>query len=120
MPQKLAAEISAINVSKRRYQKLYMDYWNSTVNETGTGRPVDGVISPINPYAAACPNVSGYNSYTYFVNTLDYTSVIFPVTHVDRAIDVVDTAFEPLSSDDKRLQDSCEFHLSSRLLIFEL
>ncbi|KAK2761812.1 Acetamidase [Arachnomyces sp. PD_36] len=105
-PQKLASEIAAINVSKREYQKRYMDYWNSTVNETGTGRPVDGVISPISPFAAARPDEHMHLDYTFFVNTLDYTSVVFPVTHADRAIDVVDAAFEPLNSEDKKVQDN--------------
>ena len=101
-------EIAAINVTKRDYQKRYMDYWNSTVNVTGTGRPVDGIISPVSPFAAFRPMDFTQETYTFFVNALDYTSVVFPVTHADQAIDVVDTAFKPLSDDDKEIQDKCE------------
>lgn len=43
------------NVAKREYQKKYMDYWNSTANLTGTGRPVDAIIMPVAPFAAAKP-----------------------------------------------------------------
>jgi amidase len=112
-PQKVATEIAAINVSKREYQKRYMDYWNSTVNETGTGRPVDGVISPIAPFASVRPTEFIYDTYTCFVNVLDYTSVIFPVTHVDQTIDVVDTSLEPFSATDKKIQDMCKFYPTS-------
>ena len=30
----------------------YTVHWNATVSETGTGRPVDAVISPVAPFAA--------------------------------------------------------------------
>lgn len=37
-----------------------MEYWNSTVDQTGTGRPVDAVISPVAPFPAAIRNKYGY------------------------------------------------------------
>lgn len=46
-PPKDAAFIAANNVTKREYQKEYMEYWNSTAKLTGTGKPVDVVISPV-------------------------------------------------------------------------
>jgi amidase len=52
-PEYTASQIAAINVQKRQYQKRYMEYWNSTSIHTGTGRPVDAVISPLAPFAAA-------------------------------------------------------------------
>ena len=55
-----ASQISQINVLKRQYQKEYMEYWNSTESITGTGRPVDAVISPAAPYAAARPDMYDY------------------------------------------------------------
>ena len=60
LPQFTASEIAAVNVAKRQYQKEYMDYWNSTAEITGTGRPVDAIISPTAPFAAARPG-----KYTY-------------------------------------------------------
>ena len=53
--QKTASEIFALNVSKRRWQKAYMDYWNSTASQTTTGRPVDAFICPTTIMAAALP-----------------------------------------------------------------
>jgi len=52
-----ASQISAINVLKRQYQKEYMEYWNKTASYTGTGRPVDAIISPLAPFAAARPDM---------------------------------------------------------------
>jgi amidase len=52
-----ASQIAAANVAKRQYQKEYMEYWNSTSALTGTGRPVDAIISPVAPFAAARPDM---------------------------------------------------------------
>jgi amidase len=58
--QYTASQISGINVLKRQYQKEYMEYWNSTASSTGTGRPVDAIISPLAPFAAARPDMYDY------------------------------------------------------------
>ncbi|KAJ5612581.1 hypothetical protein N7510_005775 [Penicillium lagena] len=79
--------IAALNVAKREYQKRYMDYWNSTAELTGTGRPVDGVVSPLAPHAAVIPHHYHSVGYSSFVNVLDYTSVVIPVTSADQAVD---------------------------------
>jgi amidase len=55
-----ATQIAETNVAKRQYQKEYMEYWNSTASQTGTGRPVDAVITPLAPYAAARPGMYDY------------------------------------------------------------
>ncbi|KAJ5405205.1 hypothetical protein N7465_006489 [Penicillium sp. CMV-2018d] len=83
-----ASEISALNVAKREYQKRYMDYWNSTVEVTGTGRPVDALFCPLAPHAAVIPNEYESVGYTGFVNVLDYTSLAIPVTFADKKVDV--------------------------------
>jgi amidase len=58
--ERTASQIADVNVRKRQLQKEYMEYWNSTSALTGTGRPVDAVISPIAPFAAARPNMFKY------------------------------------------------------------
>ncbi|KAJ5595127.1 Amidase [Penicillium hispanicum] len=83
-----ASEIAMLNVTKREYQKQYMDYWTSTKELTDTGRPVDGVFCPLAPFAAVIPKQYDYTSYTSFVNVLDYTSVSIPVTFADKKMDV--------------------------------
>ncbi|KAI9829175.1 MAG: Acetamidase [Thelocarpon impressellum] len=95
-----AGELSKMIILRRQLQKEYMDYWNSTSAVSGTGRPVDAVICPVAPFAAAVPEKYSSYSYSAFVNVLDYTSCAVPVTQVDKRIDVVDAGYEPVSEVD--------------------
>lgn len=99
-----AAQISANNIALREWQKHYMDYWNSTSELTGTGRPVDGLIAPVAPFAAARPEKYTYYGYSTFVNGLDYTAVVIPVTTADKSVDVVDLSYQPINEMDKTIQ----------------
>lgn len=47
---------------KRILRKSYLDHWEATVAETGTGRPVDAIISPATAYPAP-PH--GLNTYEF-------------------------------------------------------
>ncbi|KAK8196097.1 hypothetical protein M8818_007250 [Zalaria obscura] len=105
-PMANASEIMATQVWKRDVQKEYMEYWNSTAELTGTGKPVDAVISPLAPFCAARPKKYTYYTYSTWVNVLDYTSVVIPVTNVDKSVDVVDENFKPVNDTDKITQES--------------
>lgn len=107
--QAKATDIAANNVAKREYQKEYIDYWNSTAELTGTGCPVDAIIAPVAPFAAARPGLYNYFGYSTFVNLLDYSSCVVPVTVVDKKIDVVNKEFKPLSNQDEGIQNTCKF-----------
>ncbi|KAK2806713.1 hypothetical protein FQN50_005707 [Emmonsiellopsis sp. PD_5] len=100
-PQSDATQIAATNVAKREYQKSYMEYWNSTAELTGTGRPVDGLFCPTAPFAASRQGKNFYVNYTSFVNVLDYSSIVIPVTLADKTVDVKESDFSPLSDQDK-------------------
>lgn len=102
-----AGEVAATNVAKREYQKEYLDYWNSTENLTGTGRPVEAFIMPCAPFPAVQMNSYHYYGYSAIVNTLDYTACTIPIMNVDRNVDVVDKNYEPLNEVDKSVADSC-------------
>lgn len=106
--EQTASAIAANNVRKRELQKQYMEYWNSTENETGTGRPVDAVIMPVAPFAAARPGRFPYFGYSMFVNVLDYTSVIVPVTQCDKNVDKVDGGFQPVDEFDQKHHEFCK------------
>ena len=106
-PQADATKIAATNVTKREYQKEYMEYWNSTASLTGTGRPVDAIIMPVAPFAAARPKTYSYYGYSNIFNTLDYTSCAVPVMNVDKNIDAIDKDFKPLDEADKGIADIC-------------
>jgi amidase len=94
-------DIAAVNVEQRAAKKKYMDYWNSTAELTGTGRPVDAVISPVAPYAAARPEGYKYYNFTVWVNGLDYTSAVVPVTIADKSRDKYPEGYKPISEADK-------------------
>lgn len=106
-PDTTASAIAAINVAKREYQKQYMDYWNSTAELTGTGRPVDGLFCPLAPHAAVIPGQYGNPGYTVFVNVLDYTSVSIPVTFADKTVDSA-SANKSVSDLDQNVDWDCE------------
>ncbi|KAF4151134.1 hypothetical protein CNMCM6069_004487 [Aspergillus lentulus] len=105
LTHKTALEVAALNVKKREYQKLYMEYWNSTAALTGTGRPVDGLICPCAAHAAVIPQKYRHVGYSSFVNLLDYTSVVFPVTRADKTIDVSQPRTDFLSEVDRLIYE---------------
>ena len=47
-----AYQLWQIQKARADLRKEYLDYWNQTAEATGTGRPVDAVISPGAPFAA--------------------------------------------------------------------
>jgi amidase len=96
-----ASHISATNVKQRQSKKEYLDYWNSTAKLTGTGRPVDGIIAPLAPYPAARPEGYKYYGLSMWVNGLDLTSVVVPVTYADKSVDKYPADYKPISDHDK-------------------
>lgn len=103
-----ATKIAAMNVTKRDYQKEYMEYWNSTIDLTGTGRSVDALIMPVAPFAAARRETYSYYGYSNIINTLDYSSCVVPVTNVDKAVDIIDENFKPVDERDKDIASICK------------
>ena len=103
-----ATEIAETNVAMRALKKEYMEYWNSTAKQTSTGRPVDAVISPLAPWPAARREKYKYYGYSTWVNALDYTSVAFPVTNVDKSVDVKSSDFKAVDEKDQEIQDDCK------------
>jgi amidase len=104
-----ASEIAATNVELRALKKEYLDYWNSTAEKTSTGRSVDAIISPLAPFPAARQGRYSYYGYSTWVNVLDYTSVVVPVTNVDKSVDVRDEGYKAIDDKDKKIQDDCRF-----------
>jgi len=90
--------------ARKKYesQLKYDEYWLNTKDKTSTGRPVDAWISPLwesTSYPAG--KTKPYHcSYTYPVNYLDYSSVVVPITNVDKKIDVSHNDFKPMSDQD--------------------
>lgn len=108
-PVQDATAVMQTNIEKREVQKEYMEYWNSTAEKTGTGQPVDAIISPLAPFPAARENGYTYYGYSSWVNLLDYTSVVVPVTNVDKSLDKRYSAFEAIDEVDQKTQDTCKY-----------
>lgn len=107
--QKRASDIASNNIARRKYRKEYLDYWNSTANLTHSGQPVDAFISPVSPYGGTRPNTYHYVTYSTIINVLDYASVAFPVTYVDKNVDVVNADYTPANTDDQQVFESCKY-----------
>jgi hypothetical protein len=45
-----------------------------------------------------------------WVNLLDYSTTVLPVTLADKNIDVADPGYTPLSATDEKIQKACESH----------
>ncbi|PYI11218.1 acetamidase [Aspergillus sclerotiicarbonarius CBS 121057] len=105
-----AREVAALNVQKRQYQKKYMDHWNSTSKKTATGRPVDAIVCPTAPHAAVIPGKFRHTGYTSFVNVLDYTSVVTPISRVDKGIHRFEPLPQFLSEVDQMVYDAEIYH----------
>lgn len=119
-PQASATDIMHTNIAKREAQKAYMEYWNQSAERSGTGRPVDAVIAPLAPFAAARPQGYTYYGYSVWVNTLDYTSVVVPVTTVDKSVDKRDEGFRAVDEQDRETQETCEFFRPSDYILLIL
>lgn len=100
------------------------------VTDRNEGGPVEAVILPIAPHAAVIPGTWIYYSkaafcsfpqgqplayelqdYGTIANTMDYTTIIIPVTRADKTVDKFDDKYEPLNDVDERNWKACRFPL---------
>ncbi|KAM5529583.1 amidase [Fusarium oxysporum f. sp. phaseoli] len=100
-----ASEIHRNNVLLREWRKAYLDYWSSTSNLTGTGRPVDAVICPVAPFCAVRPTKYHYYGYSVWPNATDYTAGSFPVTLANKRVDTKDESYQPINDIDRKVYD---------------
>ncbi|EFY89514.1 general amidase [Metarhizium acridum CQMa 102] len=94
-------ELLDIVLKHEAYVARYLKYWASTITQTGTGRAVDAVILPVAPHAAVVPGEYYHYGYTEFVNLLDFSSAVLPVTKADKDMDVARGDFKPLTPKDE-------------------
>ncbi|KAF9261689.1 general amidase [Marasmius fiardii PR-910] len=80
-------ELWQLHKEKRELRKSHLDYWEATIRRTGTGRPVDGIISPAVAYPAVPHGLNTDSFYTTLCNAMDYTTSVFPVTFVNTELD---------------------------------
>lgn len=104
-PELYASDLAKNNVAIREWKKAQLDAWNSTSSQTGTALPIDAIISPVAPFAAARPTRYIYYGYTMTINTLDLTSVVIPVLTADQDVDKPYTSFHKASDLDGEIQN---------------
>ncbi|KAH9944410.1 general amidase [Epithele typhae] len=105
-PKATAYEIWQLNKERRALRKALLDRWEATSAQTGTGRPIDALISPAGPYTAVPHGHVRSSVYTIIWNTMDYPSLVFPVTKVDPALDAKPIREDFWSEDDKFVYDT--------------
>ncbi|KAL2832772.1 amidase [Aspergillus pseudoustus] len=109
-----ATEVMQRSIALRTYRRKYLEYWESTAELTGTGRPVDALIVPVHQGCATLPGRVRYMGYTCAVNVLDYSACAIPVTRVRKDVDVYsvgEKGYEGLSHLDKLVHEDYDAEL---------
>jgi amidase len=52
-----------------------------------------------------------------WVNLLDYTATVFPVTTANKDIDKIDDSYEPRSETDRKIWETCKFGIDCIILL---
>ncbi|RMZ86331.1 hypothetical protein DV736_g6443, partial [Chaetothyriales sp. CBS 134916] len=100
-PPMTLLDFQKLTLQRDKYRQKYREYWNSTIELTGTGRPADAFIMPVAPHAAVIPGKYFHYDYSDIVNLLDYTSVVIPVIKADKHLDKPNKAYQPVNDVDK-------------------
>ncbi|KZV64679.1 amidase [Peniophora sp. CONT] len=102
-----ASEFFAANERRYQYQQAYAKYWNESMKLTKSGHAVDFVLLPVRPSSTFRPGqAGGYLGYTTIANVLDYPAAVFPVSRVDKTIDLANSSFVPRDERDRLNQSS--------------
>ncbi|KAK7462776.1 hypothetical protein VKT23_007360 [Stygiomarasmius scandens] len=98
-----AYELWQLHKEKRDLRKSHLDHWQATLNRTGTGRPIDAIISPAVAYPAVPHGLNTDSFYTTLCNGMDYTTSVFPVTFVDSELDKPHSPHEFYNHEDEAI-----------------
>jgi amidase len=102
-----AYELWQLHLKRRELRQEYLEYRMSSKEWTGTGRPVDALITPMAPYPAPPHGENANAHYTMIFNCLDYTAITIPVTKVDPEGHVKKPREEFYGVEDKANYESC-------------
>ena len=98
-------EIWQWTIKREKYKSEYAKVWNDTsagTSDTGDFEGmVDVILCPVGPGAAPPLDCARYWGYTAQWNLLDYPALVFPVTKVDLAKDVIDQDYVPMNEKDE-------------------
>ncbi|KAI0365222.1 general amidase [Pilatotrama ljubarskyi] len=82
-----AYELWQVQKKRTTLREEYLAHWRATAARTGTGRPVDAIISPVAPFPPPPHGKTTISTYTMVWSALNYTCCAFPVTSVDPLLD---------------------------------
>ncbi|CAF4103353.1 unnamed protein product [Rotaria socialis] len=82
-----------VNLARNAYAIKYLEKWNKTREITTTGRPVDGIISPVNAMPAYPTRFMISIGYTGIANLLQLSSIVLPVIRVDTVLDQINDGY---------------------------
>ncbi|KAF6525491.1 hypothetical protein HZS61_011286 [Fusarium oxysporum f. sp. conglutinans] len=102
LPKLNLNELWDIQLQKWNYQSDYLARIREA--EETLGKELDAIIAPITPTAAIRHDQFKYYGYATAINVLDFTSVVVPVTFVDKKIDEPNHQFKPLTEMDRTVQ----------------
>ncbi|KAI0695526.1 general amidase [Cytidiella melzeri] len=103
-----AYDLWKLHLEKRTFRQEYLEQWNATSTMTGTGRPMDAIISPVSANAPAPHGFNRSAAYTAIWNALDYPACTFPVTKVIPEVDAKKPAHVFFGDNDKAHYDLYE------------
>ncbi|KAF2817493.1 amidase [Mytilinidion resinicola] len=101
-------DVSVFDTWQNRHKRAllaqrWLEKWQATASETGTGRPIDGLIMPSIPFPAARHDAGYPHHWGALSPLLDLTTGVFPVTQVDLKKDVIPSDWEPISETDGKV-----------------
>lgn len=100
-----------LNLKRDDFARKYYDKWNQTKEQTRTGRPIDGIISPICAVPGYPDDFDLSIGYTGICNLLQLPSVIIPVTEVDLKLDQMTDEYrqmKPINQQDRAAKELFE------------
>lgn len=104
--------------------KHYLERWNASKERSGTGRPMDAIITPSTPFAGVaqyvasllrvtladtrCSDQFQHVGYTCVWNITDCPAATFPVLRADSKLDPRDDSYAPRNDVDEHVWKQCE------------
>ncbi|KAL1901092.1 hypothetical protein Sste5346_002159 [Sporothrix stenoceras] len=90
-------EVYALNTRQGAIRKQFNQAWMATRDKTGTGRPIDALLSPCAPSAGFPHEFPVWWGYFSMWNILDYPSTILPLNKfkIDPLTDPKDVRYTP-------------------------
>ncbi|PYI07908.1 general amidase [Aspergillus sclerotiicarbonarius CBS 121057] len=82
------------------YKDGYLGWWNATAEKSSSKQPIDALLLPAGGSTSFPHDFVPTWNYVTIYNFIDYPCMKIPITTVDRAVDVKDGQYVPVSEQD--------------------